>query len=145
MNPSRHPLRWSLALIPLALVGACGRKTPPSTVGSEVEAPRSDGTMGTAQIAELYGKLARVRFERGDEAWVLAVELEPPATATPPPPDACAFAPGDRVRAPWSPTENTYAGRVREVHGRIAEVQFDDGDKIWTPCDAVRSLDGASD
>jgi hypothetical protein len=101
--------------------------------------------MGTAQIAELYGKLARVRFERGDEAWVLAVELEPPATATPPPPDACAVAPGDRVRAPWNPTEKTYAGRVTEVHGRIAEVQFDDGDKTWAPCDAIRTFDGKSD
>ncbi len=140
MPPRRCHLRWTLVLIPVVFAG-CGRKTPPSSVGSEVEAPVSDGTMGTARVAELYGKLARVQFERGGEAWVLASELEPPATSRPPPPDACAVAQGDRVRAPWSPTEKMYAGRVTEVHGRIAEVQFDDGDKTWTPCDAIRPYD----
>jgi len=125
-------------------LGGCGRKTPPSTVGSEVQALRADGTLASARIVELYGKLARVSFEDKTEAWQLAVELEPPATPASTPEDPCSVAPDDRIRAPWTLTNTMYAGRVRETHGRIAEVQFDDGDRTWVPCDAIQPIESPS-
>ena len=138
-SPLGHPSRLvALFVCAVALAGACNRKAPPSTIGSEVDAPSPDGTMAAGRVSEQYGKLARVTFDRITEAWIQATELEPSAMPSPPPPqDTCKAAVDDRVRAPWALTRKMYAGRVIEVHGRFALVRFDDGDKTWAPCDAI--------
>lgn len=39
--------------------------------------------------------------------------------------------------APFSKTGKMYAGRIGEVYGKLAFVQFDDGDRGWAPCERV--------
>lgn len=38
---------------------------------------------------------------------------------------------GDKVRAPWSKSSTMYPGKVAEVYGKLALVDFDDGDHGW--------------
>jgi len=91
------------------------------------------------RVVEQYGKLVRASLDDGYDTWVLAVDLEPPATPSEPPPDPCSVELGDRVRAPWARLGKLYAGRVIEIHGRFAHVRFDDGDKTWAACDSMRA------
>jgi len=117
------------------LAGCCKQKEEPLRVGSEVEAPWSSaGAMFPGHVTELYGKMAFIKFDDGDEGWALVTELDPPGVAGPQPTDACSVAAGDRVLAPWSKTRKMYAGRIGEVYGKLALVNFDDGDKGWAMC-----------
>src|SRR5688500_3526820 len=49
------------------------------------------------------------------------------------------WAVGDRVLAPWEPTF-LYAGRVVQMQGNEALIQFDDGDAGWVPLTQLRQL-----
>ena len=129
------------ALCVLVLVGVggcCKQKQEPVGVGSEVEAPWGNGQrMAPATVTDLYGKLAHVRLDDGEQGWVLLSELDPPGQSGSKPNDPCGVAKGDRVMAPFSKTGKKYAGRIAEVYGKLALVQFDDGDRRWSACDQV--------
>ena len=119
----------------LLLAGCCKKSDEPLRVNSEVEAPRSStGTMFPGHITELYGKMAYIKFDDGDEGWALVTDLDPPGVAGPRPSDPCSVNVGDRVLAPWSKTRKMYAGRVGEVYGKLAHITFDDGDTGWAMC-----------
>jgi len=131
-------LTMHILICATAVFTACNRKSPPSSVGSEVEAIADNGSIIRGHIAEQYGKLARVDTEDSYSIWTKATDLEPPATPFPTPQDPCGFAVNARVRAPWARAEKMYAGRIAEVHGKFAFVRFDDGDTTWRPCDTIR-------
>ena len=38
---------------------------------------------------------------------------------------------GDQVKAPWSQTATMYPGKVAEIYGKLARIDFDDGDHGW--------------
>jgi len=38
---------------------------------------------------------------------------------------------GDKVKAPWSRSGNMYPGKVTAVYGKLARIDFDDGDHGW--------------
>jgi len=138
----RHILSaFALAVLCLnagVTAAACNRRTPPASIGTEVEAPTFDGTTAMGRVAEQYGKLARVTFDRGGETWCEATDLEPPGMPSAPPLDTCSVGVDDRVRAPWSRTGKSYAGRIAETHGRFALVRFDDGDTTWVACESIQ-------
>jgi hypothetical protein len=117
------------------LAGCCKQKDEPVRVGSEVEAPwSSPGMMFPGRVTEIYGKMAFIKFDDGDEGWAPVTELDPPGVAGPQPTDTCSLSTGDRVLAPWSKTRKMYAGRIGEVYGKLVLVNFDDGDKGWALC-----------
>lgn len=93
-------------------------------------------------VERTYGKLAFVRFDDGDEAWVPMGATQPPGTPVAPPNEPCAVRAGQRVDAPWA-RAGRFAATVDEVHGRMAHVRFDDGDEAWLPGADCRPL-GAS-
>jgi hypothetical protein len=66
-------------------------------------------------------------------------DVPPPPAQPAARPTAAACRPGDRVLAPWEP-DCLYAGRVAEVSGDQAMIQFDDGDAGWVPLSRVRPL-----
>ncbi len=130
---------WMGVWLFLLLSACCPGKGHTLAVGSEVEASRNDGTTKAGRITELHGKMAHVQFDDGDQGWIPVVELEPPGAPGPEPSDTCGFAMGDRVKAPWSMTGKVYAGRVTEVHGKLATVVFDDGDSVWVACSELKA------
>ena len=119
--------------------------TPPATpesavkVGTSVLAPWSrSGKMYGGTVTELYGKLGHVNFNDGDRGWALVEKMRPAGTPAPTPSDTCAFAPGDSVKAPWSRNKAMYSGIVGETHGKLALVNFLDGDKGWALCSEMQ-------
>jgi hypothetical protein len=44
---------------------------------------------------------------------------------------------GQKVQAPWSAKQNYYPGTVREIYGKLARIDFDDGDKGWVLVSAM--------
>lgn len=123
----------------MLLAACCPGKGHTLAVGSEVEAARNDGTTKAGRVTELHGKVAHVQFDDGDQGWIAVLDLEPPGTPGPEPSDTCSFGVGDRVLSPWSMTGKAYAGRVTEVHGKLATVFFDDGDSVWVACAELKA------
>ena len=106
-----------------------------------MDAPTGRGAMAAGRVDEQYGKLARVTFAEGNDAWVLATNLEPPAEPLPVPEDTCNARVNDRVRAPFARLRKVYAGRVWSYMGVFAHVRFDDGDETWADCEAIRAYE----
>jgi len=111
------------------------------TVGSRVMAPWSrQGSMYGGVVSEIYGKLGYVKFNDGDAGWALLVKMRPLGTPQPDPTgDSCSFGMGDKVKAPWSRTKAMFSGVVTEVYGKLARVDFLDGDQGWAPCAEMRA------
>ena len=106
------------------------------SVGDSVLAPwsRTKRRYG-GKVDQIYGKLAFIKFEDGDSGWVLLQEMKPAGTPTPDPVgDTCAFKVRDKVKAPWSTRKAMYSGFVREVYGKLALIDFLDGDQGWAEC-----------
>jgi hypothetical protein len=104
-----------------------------ATVGSKVNAPWSRTQKkfpGT--VTEVYGKLALIDFDDGDQGWALCANVDVTALG-----GAAAGAAatelvlGANVRAPWSRAGRLYAGRVSQLYGKLALIDFDDGDQGW--------------
>ena len=113
--------------------------TGPAVVGSRVMAPwSSQGKMYPGRVTELYGRLAHIAFDDGDEGWADVTQLNPRGQPRVPPTDGCSVATGQPVMAPWSRSKAMFPGRVRTVHGKLAEVDFDDGDRGWALCREIR-------
>ena len=114
--------------------------TGPVVVGSRVMAPWSaQGRMYPGRVTELYGKLANIDFDDGDQGWADVTQLNPRGIVRPAPRDTCGFGEGQPVMAPWSRAKTMYPGRVRLVHGKLAQIDFDDGDRGWALCREMRS------
>ena len=112
----------------------------PLKVGMPVLAPWSrTGKMYGGSVTELYGKLAHVNFNDGDRGWALVEQCRPKGIPQPTPSDTCAFAVGDKVKAPWSRKKAMYSGLVAETHGKLALINFLDGDKGWALCSEMRA------
>jgi len=108
-------------------------------VGAKVKAPWSRaGTMYSGKVTELYGKLAHIDFDDGDKGWADVTKLDPAGTALPTPTDPCAFKVDQKVKAPWSRAKTMYSGKIDELHGKLAHVSFDDGDKGWALCSEIK-------
>jgi hypothetical protein len=108
-------------------------------VGSSVQAPWSRAQkMYPGKVTELHGKLALINFDDGDKGWALVTSLQPAGEPQAAPADACAVKNGDKVTAPWSRTNAMYPGKVTEVHGKLAHVDFDDGDQGWALCAQIK-------
>lgn len=115
-------------------------------VGAKVQAPWSrEQSMYPGKVTELYGKLARVDFDDGHQGWVLVDKLQPAGSPQPAPADTCSVANGDRVSAPWSRTKQMYPGKITEVHGKLAHVNFDDGEQGWALCSETQKVGSAPD
>lgn len=106
--------------------------------GSKVQAPWSRAqNMYAGTVSETYGKLALIDFADGDHGWAELTKLEPPGIPGPAPADPCAVRVGQKGRAPWSRSGTLYPGVVTEVHGKLAHVNFDDGDQGWALCASI--------
>lgn len=112
----------------------------PLKVGASVMAPWSrTGQLYGGRVTELYGKLAHVSFNDGDQGWALVDRCRPKGIPLPDPTDTCAFAAGAKVKAPWSRNKAMYSGVVGETHGKLALVNFLDGDQGWALCSEMQS------
>lgn len=112
----------------------------PLKVGASVMAPWSrTGKLYGGRVTELYGKLAHVNFNDGDRGWTLVERCRPKGIPLPQPSDTCAFSAGDKVKAPWSRTKRMYSGLVAETHGKLALINFLDGDKGWALCSEMKA------
>lgn len=112
----------------------------PLKIGTPVMAPWSrTGRLYGGTVSELYGKLAHVNFNDGDKGWALVEQCRPQGIPLPQPSDTCAFSVGDKVKAPWSRNKAMYSGLVAETHGKLALINFLDGDKGWALCDEMRA------
>jgi hypothetical protein len=112
----------------------------PLKVGAAVMAPWSrTGKRYGGHVTELYGKLAHVNFNDGDRGWALIEQCRPKGIPSPEPSDTCAFSVGDKVKAPWSRNKAMYSGSVAETHGKLALINFLDGDKGWALCSEMRA------
>lgn len=112
----------------------------PLKVGTPVMAPWSrSGKMYGGRVTDLYGKLAHVSFNDGDQGWALVEKCRPKGIPQPTPTDTCSFSAGDRVKAPWSRNKAMYSGTVAETHGKLALINFLDGDQGWALCAEMRS------
>jgi hypothetical protein len=110
------------------------------SIGDSVLAPwsRTKRRYG-GKVDQIYGKLAFIKFEDGDSGWVLLAEMKPAGTPAPDPmDDSCAFKVRDKVKAPWSTTKAMYSGFVNEVYGKLALIDFLDGDQGWAACSEMR-------
>lgn len=130
---------WALcsATVPIAPIASSG----PVVVGTRVLAPWSrSGQRYPGTVSDLYGKLARIDFDDGGLGWADVTELRPRGNPLPKPTDTCSVAVGHRVAAPWSRSNRRYPGVVTEVHGKLARIDYDDGDRGWAPCDSTRPI-----
>lgn len=111
------------------------------TVGTSVMAPWSrQGKMYGGVVSEIYGKLGYVKFNDGDTGWAPLDKMRPAGTPQPDPAgDTCAFELGAKVKAPWSRTRALYSGVVSEVYGKLARIDFLDGDQGWASCSEMRA------
>jgi hypothetical protein len=127
----------ALALVPQLGCSKLGGKKV--DVGSTVQAPWSRAQkMFPGKVTEVHGKLAHINFDDGDQGWALMTSLQPAGEAQPAPSDTCATKVGDKVSAPWSRTKGMYPGKITEVHGKLAHVNFDDGDQGWALCAEIK-------
>ena len=111
------------------------------SVGDSVLAPwsRAKRRYG-GKVDRIYGKLAYIRFEDGDSGWALLSEMKPAGTPAPDPVgDSCAFKVRDKIKAPWSTRKAMYSGVVNEVYGKLALIDFLDGDQGWAECGEMRA------
>jgi hypothetical protein len=118
----------------------------PLAIGKTVKL-RSGDKVFDVEILALYGKLAMVKFRRDQvakgsalENWVDATTLEPKGNAEPAPAgDSCRFAAGQQISCPYLGDRRRFAGRVTEVHGKMASVRYDfDGATLWNFCSECR-------
>lgn len=107
--------------------------------GAKVKAIRGKTTKPqNATFIAQYGKIAQLRFADANTGWVLVKSIEPPgAIQLPPAGDSCERAVGDKVSAPWSTSYSKFTGSVGELHGKMAFIRYDDGEKDWAACDAL--------
>ena len=109
-------------------------------VGDKVKAPFGKSPkMKSGEIMEVYGKLAKIRFTDRKIGWALVKAVDPPgAIQRYPEGDKCAYGVDDKVRAPWSNRNVLYGGVIDEVHGKVAHIQYDDGDHDWIKCERLK-------
>lgn len=118
-------------------------------VGQEVEAKYpTHGKMKKGKIHDLYGRVAQVDFANRRRHWVSVKDLEPPgAVLVAPEGDRCDFAQDDRVLALRSKSGRTLdgrllasmqPGRVKQVYGKMAQVQFKDEGLDWAYCENIK-------
>ena len=151
MHIRASSLATSLALIGVLTSGAAcfggGQKLSDEDLAGEkfVEGAKVKAAFGNRKrmqngtILGQYGKLAHIKFADRHQGWVPVKEVEPKGAAQLyPEGDKCAFAVEDRVMAPWNNSGNSYLGTIDEVHGKMAHVNFDDGDKDWADCDRMK-------
>jgi len=107
--------------------------------GDKVKAPLGKRKKQSAKVLETYGKLAKLAYADSNIGWALVKEIEPPGAITRyPEGDTCAFKVGDAVRARWSTSRFYTNGTIDEVHGKVAHIQFSDGDVDWAVCDDIK-------
>lgn len=109
------------------------------TAGAKVKAVRSkDPKVQNASFISQYGKLAKLKFADHNTGWVNVKEITPAGAIQPlPAGDSCDASEGDRVMAPWSTSYSKFAGKVGERYGKMAFIQFDDGERDWADCEAL--------
>jgi hypothetical protein len=132
-----------VALAAVTVAGCCQKAASTmgggASKGSKVQAPWSrTQSMYPGTVSETYGKLALIDFDDGDHGWAEVAKLQPPGIPGPTPTDSCSVRVGMKGQAPWSRTGNLYRGTVTEVYGKLAHVNFDDGDQGWALCSAIK-------
>jgi hypothetical protein len=149
-------LKTSKLILPLALVlglaGACSDKGQPDLStedmegavfkkGDKVKAPFGKKSKKiSGKILDTYGKLAQIRFSNGHTGWALVKETEPVgAIQRTPESDKCEYQSGDKVNAPWSNKARRYNGTIDEIHGKMAHINYDDGDVDWVKCERLKA------
>jgi hypothetical protein len=134
-----------VAVMTVGVVGCCGKAASSFggsvSKGAKVQAPWSrNQNMYPGTVHETYGRLALIDFDDGDHGWAEIVKLQPPGVPGPMPSDTCAVRVGTKGQAPWSRSGSLYPGTVTEVYGKLAHINFDDGDQGWALCSAVVKL-----
>ncbi len=92
-------------------------------------------TPTAGKVIGLYGRLAHVEFQSGQQHWVNVKELEPEGRVLKTGiGDGCSVENTAIVKAPWGKRKKLYKGVVDVVHGKFAHVRFNDGDQGWALC-----------
>lgn len=99
------------------------------TVGARVMGEWTPGNWYPGRIGRAEPDRAQyyVEFDDGDRAWLTPERIATVLSPGDPPPPV-----GTRVLGLWS-NGHWYPGRIGDVRGSEAFVQFDDGDKAWLP------------
>lgn len=115
-------------------------------VGDSTIAPLGKKASPTAAtVVELYGRLALVAYQSGQQHWVNVKDLDPPGRVLKIGlGDACVVDKGAIVKAPWGKRKRLYKGVVDRVHGAFAHIQFDDGDRGWARCEELVAAGAAA-
>jgi len=139
-SSSAPPPPTTTATTATPTVAATPAVDSPLKMGTPVMAPWSrTGKLYGGRVSELYGKLVHVDFNDGDKGWALVEQCRPKGIPLPQPSDTCAFSTGDKVKAPWSRNKAMYSGLVAETHGKLALINFLDGDKGWALCSEMQA------
>lgn len=100
-------------------------------------------TPTAAKVAELYGRLALVNYQSGQQHWVKVKDLDPPGRVLAiGVGDSCSVDKGAIVKAPWGKRKRLYKGTVDDTHGTFAHIQFNDGDRGWARCENIQPTGG---
>lgn len=110
-------------------------------VGDTVNAPFGKSTRKTqGKVVAVYGKLVQVQYPNRHIGWSLVKQAEPVGAIQPhPADDTCSYAVGDAIRAPWSYQKQLFVGTIDEVYGKLAHIQYKDGDQDWVACDLIQA------
>lgn len=83
-----------------------------------------------AQLVEIYGKVACVRFFNNTAKWIETSKLSMPQNQPDYVSDLCPLTKGQKVYARWDDGK-FYPGTVEEEYGKLVLVRFDDSDAGW--------------
>jgi hypothetical protein len=90
--------------------------------GDRVWAPWHGTALFAGTVDRIQGKEAHIHFDDGDQGWVLLEQLVPLEIPV-----------GLRVMGRRKMGSQFYPGTVTEVQGDRVHVQYDDGNREWTP------------